>query len=128
MSSNHKILNVGQNRGKARIWLEGQWLAVAGFTKGQTYTADVLEGAVILTIGDGPRKVAGKVKAGVTIPIIDMSGDWLPFQSGKVKIVGTPGQLVITRPETIAVIGVPAEGAAYEHSIVVGSGAVGGAS
>jgi len=65
---------IGSNRGKARLWLEGQWLAEAGFTVGTRFTAEIKSAQITLrTSEDGERKVSGKGSK----PIIDINTDKL---------------------------------------------------
>lgn len=66
--------NVGQNRGKRRLWIEGKLLIEAGFTHGKRW--DLVEttfGFKLIENPDGKRKVSGKPDR----PIIDISGSTL---------------------------------------------------
>ena len=68
----NKQLNVGVNRGKARLWIEGNWLAQAGFVRGMSYevTAYPDNGCIsIKATPEGARKVAGTVDR----PILDLT-------------------------------------------------------
>lgn len=59
---------IGQNRGKSRIWLEGKILAEAGWKKGDRFTCQFEDGAIVYRkTEDGGRKVAGDESR----PIID---------------------------------------------------------
>jgi hypothetical protein len=69
---------IGLNRGKARLWLEGQWLADAGFAVGTKFTMTITrvrsQNYIHLRAQpDGDRKVSGKG----TKPIIDINTDIL---------------------------------------------------
>jgi len=69
---NAKTLNVGMNRGKARLWIEGNWLAQAGFKRGDSYTVRAMPANNMLLIyadPEGSRKVAGTVDR----PIMDLT-------------------------------------------------------
>ena len=66
-----KLRKVGQNRGKPRIWLEGNELIQNGIEHGQRY--NVITGADWLSIcvnPEGKRKIAGSPAR----PIVDMTG------------------------------------------------------
>ena len=66
-----KQLNIGLNRGRPRLWIEGKFLQVAGWNNGDRW--NLRTGAGFMTLDkaiDGKRKVAGKVDR----PIIDMVG------------------------------------------------------
>lgn len=63
-----KTLRIGRNRDAARIWIEGQALAVNGWTKGTRYNAEFHDGSITYTRNpEGSRAVAGDAKR----PIID---------------------------------------------------------
>lgn len=63
--------NIGQNKGRPRIWLEGQILTNAGFNHGDRYDITTQPDKLIIKINpDGKRKIAGYKDR----PIIDMLG------------------------------------------------------
>lgn len=63
-----KILKIGTNRGKARIWIEGQALASQGWKKGDEFDCEWHEHRIVyIKRKGGARKVAGTE----TRPIID---------------------------------------------------------
>lgn len=65
------IRKVGLNKGKARIWLEGNELISNGIEHGMRYNVMPVAGGLLIDIDpDGKRKIAGTAKR----PIIDMSG------------------------------------------------------
>ena len=81
--------NIGQNRGKTRIWLEGKLLLEHGWNRGDTFNAhfDEQDGAIhYVKISNGTRKVAGTPER----PIIDTNtpkvGQTLGQTSGAVKV------------------------------------------
>jgi hypothetical protein len=91
-----KTISIGMNRGKGRLWLEGQWLAQAGFSRGLQFDAIVSNRTITLTVNpEGKRRVSGKVKAGVTIPIIDMNGAELTPLIGKASVTIEAGRIVV---------------------------------
>jgi len=63
-----------------RVWLEGDRLTAAGFTKGSTYTREVSNGVIVMMLdSDGEKRVSGKAK-----PIIDISAKQLDgFATGQ---------------------------------------------
>lgn len=68
---------IGQNRGRPRLWLDGQWLAAAGFAPGDRYQISTdWNRAVIARVADGQnppgvRRVSGRPGGK---PIIDIAG------------------------------------------------------
>lgn len=85
------------NRGKPRIWLEGQRLARGAFVKATTYTVKFKNGEVILkACKNGERKVSAYMGK----PIIDLNskevGSWFPVGT-KLKAVVRRGRIVIRR-------------------------------
>ncbi len=67
-----KTLNIGMNRGKARLWIEGNWLAQAGFVRGMAYTVRAMPANNMLLIyadEQGSRRVAGTDSR----PIMDLT-------------------------------------------------------
>ena len=94
--------NIGANKGKPRLWIEGQSLIDAGLDHGARWDiTDAAPGAfTICRAIDGKRKIAGKPGR----PIIDMTGKTLTdigFQSGDVAVlrVSTTGSILITKQE-----------------------------
>ena len=88
-----KELNIGWNKGRPRLWLEGAVLAEAGFNRGDHYKVRIDRNLLELKIDpEGKRKVSGKADK----PIIDMTGKTLEAAgfSGdmRVKITGSPGK------------------------------------
>jgi hypothetical protein len=69
-------LNIGSNRGRARLWLQGTVLLDAGLTRGTRYNIEYDATAQVLILkADGARKVAGRAKKGTVVdfPIIDIN-------------------------------------------------------
>ena len=98
-----KQLNVGMNRGKARLWIEGNWLAAAGFTRGMAYTVRPMpENGMLLIYADpaGARKVAGTVDR----PILDLTRgadmDAIGGAGSRVSLVSpNAGSIIVTKLE-----------------------------
>jgi hypothetical protein len=63
--------NIGRNRGKPRLWIEGQSLIEAGLPHGARWNLEAREGGFdIVRAEGGKRKIAGTPAR----PIIDMAG------------------------------------------------------
>ena len=65
------VRKIGANRGKPRLWLEGQILLHAAFVHGARY--DLTQGREMLTLKltpEGKRKVSGKIGR----PVVDITG------------------------------------------------------
>jgi len=89
---------VRQNRGAARVWLEGARLARAGFTPGVLfYIASSGPGHMFIEAHpEGPRKVSGKGHR----PIIDLAGRSVmgELKTGDpVTVTYKPGRITIKR-------------------------------
>ncbi len=62
---------IGSNRGKPRLWLEGNYLEIAGLPHGSRWNlVPVADGFDIARAEDGKRKIAGTPAR----PIVDISG------------------------------------------------------
>ena len=65
---------IGRNKGKPRLWIEGQALLDAGFYHGTRWTLSMGDGVMsIITDDEGKRKVSGKADR----PVIDIAGSSL---------------------------------------------------
>lgn len=87
--------NIGMNRGKPRIWLEGAILQDNGFEHGKRWNVEHDYSAQTITISeasDGKRKIAGKAGR----PIIDMSA------SSVTKAIDTTNhsQVIVVSPKS----------------------------
>lgn len=74
MTSTKRQTRIGETRGAPRVWIEGQWVAEAGFNVGDRYDIIDAEGAgfvLKITLG-GKYKVSKKTKAGRLLPVIDL--------------------------------------------------------
>lgn len=66
--------NIGENRGKRRVWIEGKSLTDGGWVKGVTYSREeTADGFVLTRKENGPLKIAG----GENRPVIDMCGGYV---------------------------------------------------
>jgi hypothetical protein len=84
-----RILKIGTNRNKPRIWIEGQALAAQGWTKGDTFDCHFLNGSIeYVRDPKGLRKVAGTSKR----PIIDTN-------TGKIREYLGPASHVLVKIE-----------------------------
>lgn len=67
-----RIQKIGSNRGKDRIWIEGQCLLSMGWTKGTRFNCEFQQNRIVYTrTEEGKRKVAGTDQR----PIIDTNTD-----------------------------------------------------
>ena len=93
-----KSLNIGTNRGKRRVWVEGKALERLGWVKGVTYTrkAQLLESGFTLTRDNaGDLKVAG----GEGRPVLDLCGNYVAAALegfDKVTVTITAKRITIT--------------------------------
>lgn len=102
---------IGQNRGKPRLWLEGNFLETVGLPHGTQWTLVARDGCLTIQIGalegQRTRKVAGKPGRPV-IDIVAASLDPLRLAGGsmpeQVNLIFEPGEgiILIVRPVTIA--------------------------
>lgn len=70
------IHEIGQNKGKPRVWLQGEMLASAGFAPQTRYEINHREGALVLVRdARGYRNVSGKPKHDREVPVIDLNSD-----------------------------------------------------
>jgi hypothetical protein len=65
---------IGQNRGTARLWLEGKTLADCGWKRGDKFNVQITDtGLAYMKNAQGTRKVAGTIDR----PIIDTNSNKL---------------------------------------------------
>lgn len=70
------VRNIGENRGKPRVYLETNALETAGFIPGKTYRREIDEESrrIVLTVEpNGAYLVSRKEKAGRVLPVIDIN-------------------------------------------------------
>lgn len=66
---------IGSNRGRARLWIEGQHLQAAGLPHGTLWTLTATDtGLTIAADPNGKRRIAG----GPQRPIVDLVGRSVP--------------------------------------------------
>ena len=66
--------NIGSNRGKPRVWIEGKSLANEAWNKGVRYKRiDTVNGWELVRDDKGPLKIAG----GDNRPVIDLCGAYV---------------------------------------------------
>ncbi|HHK1717075.1 TPA: DNA cytosine methyltransferase [Pseudomonas aeruginosa] len=73
------IKNIGQNRGRPRIWLQGSEVSRAGLRSGDSYSVHVTGGSIVLRADpNGDRVVSAKPAGSAdTLPIIDINSQEL---------------------------------------------------
>lgn len=89
---------IGQNRGKPRLWIEGQLLVDAGLDHGSRWDLLPVPGGLLIRENpEGSRKIAGTPGR----PIIDMAGSTLGAlgEADKVSLVYRPGSGLIVVAE-----------------------------
>jgi DNA (cytosine-5)-methyltransferase 1 len=68
------VKNIGNNRGKPRIWIQGKEVEAAGLQTGDRFDVRVKGGAIILEARpDGTRVVSRKKKGDRELPVIDIN-------------------------------------------------------
>ena len=91
------IKNVGQNRGRPRIWLENSEVSYAGLQPGDRYDIHMKGGVVTLQANpDGTRIVSSKERGDKTYPVIDInSREVLALFDGMaaIRLVQREGQI-----------------------------------
>jgi DNA (cytosine-5)-methyltransferase 1 len=93
------ILSIGLNKGALRVWLQGRFLARAGFNPRTFYEVEKEPDAIVLKKVDrGFRVVSARVKNEKETPIIDLnSAEVLSMFSGlsHVKVIFNDGEIRI---------------------------------
>lgn len=68
------VQQIGQNKGAPRIYMETQFLALAGFVPGAAYNRKVDDGKIVLRLDDyGQYRVSRKERGGKVFPVIDIN-------------------------------------------------------
>ena len=101
MYSRSSVISIGENKGHARIWLEGKWLNKAGFDPGNKIQIDITTNKIsIVSDQTGSYVVSGKKQN--TIPVIDINCDRLDqaFNTGTVKVTAGENEIIITPAHT----------------------------
>lgn len=95
------VKNIGMNRGKPRIWLQGIEVSQASFQPGDKYEVQIKGGTVILKANpDGSRTISRKEnkKTGSVAPIIDIeSKELLALFDGmdSIRVVQRQGEIYL---------------------------------
>jgi DNA (cytosine-5)-methyltransferase 1 len=95
------IATIGQNKGTARVWLQGNPLLRAGFEPKTKYEVSTKEGAIVLTktdVGVKIREVSSRRKNDKDIPIIDINNAELAtmFEGlSQVRVIFREGEINI---------------------------------
>ena len=94
---------LGENRDRPRVYLQGRWLALAGFTTGESIQAEYDNGTLTLRLDDaGDRTVSSKRG---DIPVIDINNAQLCQALGDVgttlQVVTRRGTITITPPKAL---------------------------
>ena len=92
-----KHYTVGSNRGKTRIWIQGQILKKFGWEKSTPFNVTIGDGVITYSKSkDGARKVAGDENR----PVIDTNshavGKTLGEAGTKVEVTFSRGKITIT--------------------------------
>ncbi len=89
---------IGTNRGKHRVWIEGDNLALNGWQTGEHYTRQEIEGGFMLTKNPTAKLKVAKGKQGR--PVLDLCGKYVEKALG-----GYQKAIVTITPETITIKG-----------------------
>ena len=89
---------IGVNRGKHRVWIEGDNLALNGWSTGEHYTREEIEGGFMLTKNAAAKLKVAKGKQGR--PVLDLCGKYVEKALG-----GYQKAIVTITPETITIKG-----------------------
>ena len=96
-------LKVGSHRGAPRIWIEGAQLITAGFPVGSSFRVSFLSGSIVITSETtGDRKVSGRTREGVALPIIDLNTVKIATSLGavsRISVAMAGGLITITAGE-----------------------------
>ena len=93
------VLSIGENKGTPRIWIEGKYLASAGFTKGQKVRTEYGTNQIVITLApDGDKLVSGGRTAGKN-PVLDYQNTEITRAMNcakKIEVQTVFGQITIT--------------------------------
>ncbi len=90
-----RTAKVGHHRGNPRLWFEGQWLADAGFTPGDSFDCRGRGGTLVIVAGEGSRTISQKKG----LPVLDVCNSIVTEILGdceRVNVVVGKGRLTIT--------------------------------
>jgi DNA (cytosine-5)-methyltransferase 1 len=89
---------IGQNAKGPRIYIQGKYLAQAGFEAGTTYQVNDASGSLIIVPAEDGRKVSSKKNG--EIPVIDINSSVITKALGaadKIEIITSLGEIKIVR-------------------------------
>ena len=93
---------LGMNRDRARVYLQGKWLARAGFAAGEAIAAEFQDGSLILRLDAEGQRIVSSKSAGA-VPVIDINNDALREALGyaqELEVVTRLGTITITPSRT----------------------------
>jgi DNA (cytosine-5)-methyltransferase 1 len=94
------IKNIGANRGRPRVWLQGLDVSTAGLKAGDTYSVSVKGGSIVLRADpNGDRVVSLKSKNDKQLPVIDLnSAELLGLFEGMdaIRMVHREGEIYLS--------------------------------
>lgn len=95
---------LGEYRGSPRVYLQGLWLAKAGFTPNTRFRVRMRQSSLELVIdSEGDRKVSGKKDN--TVPVIDLNFSQLnELKSSKVEVRSHDGVITLTPSYTVLLV------------------------
>lgn len=93
-------VKLGENRGRKRLWLEGQKLLREGFEPGMKFDLDLHESSLILRVAStGRYTISQRVRNGQVQPIIDVTANELANLFSKVqtlRVLIRNGKIVVS--------------------------------
>jgi DNA (cytosine-5)-methyltransferase 1 len=116
------VIQLGENRGAPRVYLQGGWLVKAGFKANSRFRATFGKGSVTLELDEqGDRKVSGKKQD--TVPVVDINTQELAksLTSKRLEVKAFLNKIVITAT-CIALLVASRSFAATEGSLFSGGG------
>lgn len=98
-------LGLGENRGSPRVYMQGRWLAAAGFEPGSRYGVSYSAGRVVLDLAEsGPLRVSSKGQQ--RTPVVDLSNEELgrTLATGQVQVTTYPRRIEITAAHSVILV------------------------
>jgi len=77
-----KHAKIGENKRKARLWIEGDFLNKAGFSHETKWHLKTSTDKMLICKGEDPDYRTRKIAGSNNRPIIDISGKNVPFEVG----------------------------------------------
>lgn len=99
---------LGENRGTARIWLEGRKLASGGFLPGVRFNINMVENKLTIQSSEsGQYKISSRTRNGVIAPILDLNTEAL-YQifcaNSKLRVAIKKGVIIISAHVSTALV------------------------